>query len=172
MEPPEQARRRPLDGLGFGVGFLCLLTSVFWLFNAHGVQSLVARYSASGVTAKATVTGKESRRERKEKGRTTAERSINVMLLPSGDTRPAPRGFTSIDERVTASVFEKVSVGDTVEVVYLPGEPKSPVLLRASLEPGHSALFDGYLGGGVLALLGLLGVGIGARRRLGAAGEA
>ncbi len=154
-------------GIWFALGFLCVLVAAFWVFNAYKVHSLISVYSSDGLTVEATIRKKNSTtRVAGNRGRTSTVRSIDVRLDAPGSTAGTSFRLVTIDQRVTPTIYNSVTIGEKVEVIYLPGDLENTAVFKASTDPENLGWFDRLLPGIFIALLGLLFLSIGPMWRI------
>ena len=140
---------------------LFIIAGIIWIGNAYSFQSDKSNYQENGVLAKGTIRSGEYVRIGKSRNY-----EVNVRYTTQSDKIVGQVIFANC-KLINGSVFDQITQGMEVDVLYLSNSPAENTVLALSLEDENIEIMDRYIFGYIFLLIGLgcLGVSFALKKR-------
>lgn len=128
---------------------LFIIAGFIWIGNAYSFQSEKSNYQENGILVKGTIRSGEYVRIGKSRNY-----EVNARYTAQSDKIVGEVVFANCN-LINGSVFDQITQGMDVDILYLSNNPAENTVLALSLEDENIELMDKYLFGYIFLLIGL-----------------
>ena len=133
---------------------LFIIAGFIWIGNSYSFQSEKVKYQEEGVLTKGTIRSGEYVRIGKSRNY-----EVEVRYTTQSDKIVGEVIFANCN-LINGSVFDQISQGMEVDVLYLSNNPAENTVLALSLKDENIEVMDKYLFGYIFLLIGLVCFGV------------